>query len=160
MNAWNFQVKNSPKEISKKLESSLGNANKFVLSFNFDKINLVKFKLRKRLLLPFEINTQNNIIVNGKISKKHPGNQTIVEVSFTQHPLAKLLMYGHIVLGLGFLAVVILELYSSSYLYLITGILLSIGILLGIHLKKNYDRNVIEYKILISEILDQQSSNY
>jgi len=123
MKDWNFQVKNSPKEISKKLESSLGSANRFVLNMNYDKINIVKFKIRKRLLLPFEINTQNNIIVKGKISKTH--TETDVEVSFTQHPLSKLLMYGHLILGLGFLTTIILEFSNNSYKYLISGILLN-----------------------------------
>ncbi len=158
MKDWNFQVKNSPKEISKKLESSLGSANRFVFNMNCDKINIVKFKIRKRLLLPFEINTQNNIIVKGKISKTH--TETDVEVSFTQHPLSKLLMYGHLILGLGFLATIILEFSNNSYTYLISGILLAIGILLGIHLKKNFDKNVQEYKKLISEILKSENLSY
>ncbi|MEP6260341.1 MAG: DUF423 domain-containing protein [Gillisia sp.] len=154
MKDWNFQVKNSPKEISEKLESALGGANRFVLNMNYDKINPAKFKIRKRLLLPFEINTQNNIIVKGEISKKHTGNKTEIDVSFTQHPLSKLLMYGHIILGLGFLAAIILEYSNNTYTYLIGGILISIGVLLGIHLKKNFDKNVQEYKKLISEILE------
>ena len=154
MKDWNFQVKNSPKEISEKLEFALGGANKFVLNMNYDKIKPAKFKIRKRLLLPFEINTQNNIIVKGEISKNHTGNKTDVEVSFTQHPLSKLLMYGHIILGLGFLAAIILEYSNNTYTYLIAGILIAIGVLLGIHLKKNFDKNVQEYKKLISEILE------
>lgn len=154
MNDWNFQLKNSPREISNKLQSSLGSANRFVFNMNDDKIDPVKFKIRKRLLLPFEINTQNNIIVNGKISKTYTGKETDVEVSFNQHPLSKLLMYGHIILGLGFLAAIILEFSNNSYSYIIGGLLLAIGILLGIHLKKNFDKNVQEYKKLIAEILE------
>lgn len=152
MKDWNFQVKNSPKEVSEKLESVLGSAKRFVFNINDDKINPAKFKLRKRLLLPFEINTQNNIIVNGKLSKEHR-NKTDIKISFTQHPLSKLLMYGHIILGLSFLAAIILEYSNNSYAYLIAGILIAIGILLGLHLNKNFDKNVQEYKKLISEIL-------
>lgn len=156
MKEWSFQVKNSPIEIRQKLESSIGDANRFVLNFNDDKLNLVNFKIRKRLLLPFEINTQNNIIVNGKITKTNPGKGTGVEVSFSQHPLSKLLMYGHIILGLGFLAAIILEFSNNSYTYLIAGILLTIGAFLGFQLKMNFDKNVQEYKKLISEILGQK----
>ena len=101
MQKWNFKVKSDPKEIGKKLESSLGGTNRFVLSLDKEEINSINFKIRKRLLLAFEINSQNNIIVNGTISKASHNN-TNVEVSFTQHPLSKLLMYGHIVLGLVF----------------------------------------------------------
>ncbi|MCH4822779.1 DUF423 domain-containing protein [Gramella lutea] len=156
MKKWSFQVKNSPIEIRQKLESSIGNANRFVLNINDDKLNLVNFKIRKRLLFPFEINTQNNIIVNGKIKKTNPTKGTGVEVSFSQHPLSKLLMYGHIILGLGFLAAIILEYSNNSYTYLIAGILLTIGAFLGFQLKMNFDKNVEEYKKLISEILGQK----
>ncbi|TQI71184.1 hypothetical protein JM79_2111 [Gramella sp. Hel_I_59] len=155
MKDWSFQVKNSPLEISKQLKSSLENAKRFAFDMKNNKHNLINFKLRKRLLLPFEINTQNNIIVNGKISKTSSGNETDVEVSFSQHPLSKLLMYGHIILGLGFLAAIILEYSNNFYTYLIAGILLLIGVLLGFHLKRNFDKNVQEYKKLISEILEQ-----
>ncbi len=154
MKAWNFQIKNSPKEISRKLESSLSGANRFALNIDYDKAGLIKFKLRKRLLLPFEINTQNNIIVHGKIFKAATHNESGVEVSFSQHPLAKLLMYGHIILGLGFLAALILEASTNSYMLIVGGLLLAIGILLGLHLKKNFDKNAQEYVILISKILD------
>jgi len=90
MKDWSFQVKNSPVEISKHLKSSLESAKRFVFDMNH-KGERVKFRLRKRLLFPFEINTQNNIIVNGKISKTKLGNETDVVVSFSQYPLSKLL---------------------------------------------------------------------
>lgn len=157
MKTWNFQVKNSPKEISEKLQSSLGNANKFVLNLNNDRINPVKFKIRKRLLLAFEINVQNNIIVNGKFLKAASKKGTNVEISFNQHPLAKLLLFGYIILGVGLLAGIILELNNNSTLYITTGVLLIIGFLLAIQLKKNFDKNVQEYKKLISEILEPQT---
>lgn len=154
MEEWNFQVKNKPEEISKKLETSLGNVDKFVLNMNSDKSNIVKFKLRKRLLLPFEINTQNNIIVNGRIFKTNTENDTDIEVYFTQHPLSKLLIYGHIALGLGFLVGMFLKISSNSYMYLIGGILLAIGVLFKLHYQKDFRKNVQEYKTLISRILD------
>ena len=122
---------------------------------NDDKLNLENFKIRKRLLLPFEINKQNNIIVNGKITRIDPGKGTGIKVSFSQHPLSKLIMYGHIILGLGFLVAIILEYSNNSYTYLIAGILLAIGALLGFQLKINFDKNVQEYKKLISETLGQ-----
>ncbi|MCB7479824.1 DUF423 domain-containing protein [Christiangramia sediminis] len=155
MKDWSFQVKNSPVEISKHLKSSLESAKRFAFDMKHHKGDRVNFSLRKRLLLPFEINTQNNIIVNGKISKTKLSNETDVVVSFSQHPLSKLLTYGHIVLGLGFLAAIILEYSNNLYTYLIAGILIVIGVLLGFHLKRSFDKNVKEYKKLISEILDQ-----
>ena len=154
MKEWNFQVNNSPKGISKKLESSLGGADKFALKTNSDKRNNVKFKLRKRLLLPFEISTQNNIIVNGKLLKTDTDNVTDIKIFFTQHPLTILLIYGHIALGLGFLLGMFLNISSNTYMYLIGGILLAIGVLFKLHYQKDFRKNVQEYKTLISKILE------
>ncbi|MGI0105141.1 DUF423 domain-containing protein [Salinimicrobium sp. WS361] len=157
MKDWNFQVNTSPEEISKKLESSLGDRNRFVFKTSREKIDSVKFKIRKRLLLAFEVNVQNNIIVNGTILRREPNTATNVEISFTHHPLAKLLMYGHVILGLGLLAGIIFELNSSSYVYLVVAILLITGILTGMHLKSNFNKNVEDYKKLIGEILETKT---
>jgi hypothetical protein len=86
--------------------------------------------------------------------KREPNTTTNVEISFTHHPLAKLLMYGYLILGLGFLAGIIFELNSSSYAYLAIAILLITGILTGMHLKSNFNKNVEVYKRLIGEILE------
>ncbi len=154
MKKWNFQLKSSPKEISKKLESSLEGANNFVFKRNDDTANLVKFEIRKRALLAFELLTQNIIIVNGKIHKAEPEHKTDVEISFTHHPFSKLLIFVHIILGLGFIAAIILKAGSNSYMLLFGGALLVLGIFLGLHLQKNFNRNVRDYKILISKILE------
>ena|GEM_PF-5819962 len=63
-------------------------------------------------------------------------------------------MYGYLILGLGFLAGIIFELNSSSYAYLAIAILLITGILTGMHLKSNFNKNVEVYKRLIGEILE------
>ncbi|MCX2836808.1 DUF423 domain-containing protein [Salinimicrobium sp. MT39] len=157
MKDWNFQVNTSPEEISKKLESSLGDRNRFVFKTSREKIDSIKFKIRKRLLLAFEVNVQNNIIVNGRILRREPNTATNVKISFTHHPLAKLLMYGHVILGLGLLAGIIFEINRSSYAYLVVGILLITGILTGMHLKSNFNKNVEDYKKLIGEILEPKT---
>lgn len=154
MKAWNFQVSSDPKEISRKLDSSLGSTNRFVFKANSGKKDLVKFRIRKRMLLAFEINTQNNLIVNGKIFKVNPENKSDVEISFALHPLSKLLLYGHIILGLGFLAAVILKFSTNSYMFILGGILLAIGIIGWLHLQRVFDKQIQEYKTLISEILE------
>lgn len=153
MKKWNFQVQSNPKEISEKLESSIGGAKRFVFDMNYDKDNLVKFKIRKRLLLAFEMMAQNNIIVNGKIFKAGPKNKTDVEISFTHHPFSKLLIFVHILLGLGFIAAIILKASSNVYMLVFGGILLVIGFLLALHLKRDFNKNVREYKLLISKVL-------
>ncbi len=154
MKKWKIQVKNSPKEITEKLESSLGHADRFVLNLKSNKIDIVKFKIHKRILVALENSSQNRIIVNGKISKTDSANETDVEISFTPHPLLKLLWFGTIILGLGFLAGIFLKLNSNSYVIILGGLLLAIGIFLWLHHKKEFGKNVQEYKTMISRILE------
>ncbi len=150
---WNFQAKNSPKEISEKLESSLGRANIFALKEK--KKNSVKFRIRKRALVGLDnINAQNKVILNGKIFQIDTENGSNVEISFTKHPLLKLVLYGHIILILGFLAALIFKLSSNMYIFIVGGILLAVGILIVLHVEKEFDKNVQEYKAIISRILD------
>lgn len=152
MKAWNFQVRNNPKEVSRRLESSLGGTKRFVFKVNSDK-EPVKFKIRKRMLLGFEINTQNNLIVNGKLFPADPENKTDVKIDFRLHPLSKVLLYGHLILGLGLLGGMVLEYSSDTYMWVIGGILLATGVLIGLHLKKEVKKQVQEYKTLISGTL-------
>ncbi|MFD0976188.1 DUF423 domain-containing protein [Salinimicrobium gaetbulicola] len=154
MKNWNFKVTSGPKEMGEKLESSLGGVDRFVLNMNSDKRNTVRFKIRKRLSLPFEINTQNNLIVKGKILKGDAENETDVEVSFSHHPLAKLLIFGHIILGLSLFTGLFLKFASNTYMFIVGGLLLVIGSLLWIHMRRDFDKHVQEYKNLISGILE------
>lgn len=160
MKDWNFKVKNSPDEISKKLESSIGSTTRFVLNMDYNKIATVKFKIRKRLLYVFEVNLLNNIIVSGKFMESNTNNATDVEIYFTHHPLAKLLISGYFILGFGFLFGIIFQLNNHAYSYIIAVVLLTIGVFLIFHLKNNFNKNVQEYKKLISEILETQNLNY
>ena len=154
MKAWKFKVNNSPKELSEKLASSLGAGNRFVLDLDHDKKNLVQFKLRKRMLLAFEIMARNNIIVKGNILKSGPHNEADVEITFTHHTLSKLLIFVHLILGLGFLAALIMETNSSPYMLLAGGILIGAGFFLWLHLQKIFEKNVQEYKALLSNVLE------
>lgn len=154
MKNWNFQVKSDPAEISEKLKSSFGSVNRFVLNLRTDNPHTVNFKIRKRLSPPFELTTQNNIIVKGEILKRDAENDTCLNVSFSHHPLSLILIFGHIILGLGFLAGIYLEVNSNSYMLIVGGILLATGILFAMHLQKDFKKNVTDYKKLISEILE------
>ncbi|MBC9796301.1 DUF423 domain-containing protein [Sinomicrobium weinanense] len=154
MKAWNLKVKSNPKEISKKLESALGSVNGFVFNMNDDKNDSVTFKVRKRVLYAWYMIYLNYIIVNGKISKTDTENETNVEISFTQHFLMTLIIFTNMLFGLGFLIMTISGISNSVAMYITGGILLAIGIVLWIELKKRSDRKVQEYKTLISEILE------
>lgn len=156
MKAWNFRVIGDPREVSRKLESSLGETNRFVFKMNSDKKDLMNFKIRKRMLLGFEINSQNNLIVKGKIFKGNPEHKTVVKIDFRLHPLSKLLLYGHLILGLGLLAAMVVKFGTNTYMFIAGGILLAVGILFGLHLQKEFGNQIQEYKTLISGILKFQ----
>ncbi|WP_423127133.1 hypothetical protein [Gaoshiqia sp. Z1-71] len=152
MKAWSFEVKSNPKEISQKLESTFKDVNGFALNLNRDKNDFVTFKIHKRALELFQIYLLNNIIVNGKIIKTNVENETKVEISFAQHLMMKLTMFVNILFGIGLIALLIMK-SNISYIFILGGILLIIGILIWLDMKKRFNRNVQDYKNLISEML-------
>lgn len=154
MKKWKFQINDSPKEISEKLKSSLGRANRFVLNLNSDKKDMVKFKIRSRILISLENSSSSRIIVKGEMYKAAAGNETDVRISFAPHPLLKLLWFGHLVLGLGLLAGMFLKLNSSLYVIVFGGIFLAIGVFFWLHHQREFGKNVQEYKAMISQILE------
>ncbi|MCG2461618.1 DUF423 domain-containing protein [Flavobacteriaceae bacterium F89] len=153
MKKWNFKVKSNPKKISKDLESALGTVDGLVFVLNHDKNNSITFKVRKRILYAWYLLYLNSIVVNGKLSKISTENETDVEISFNQHFLWKLVIFTDMSLGLGFLIALISGKNSSPSMYLSATIILAVGIILWIRVQKKYDKNIQEYKSLISEIL-------
>lgn len=154
MKKWNFQINSNLKEVTKKLESSLERADRFVLDINSNKKDIVKFKLRKRVSVAFDNNSQNKIIVNGTILSADTENETDIKISFTQHPLLKILWYGVIILGLGFFAALFFKLDNNSYLTIAGIVLLAIAVFFKLHHQKEFDKNVQEYKTMIARILE------
>ena len=154
MKKWNFKVKSNPKEISKNMEAALGTVDGFVFNINHSKNNSITFKMRKRILYAWYLLFLNSIVVNGKLSKTDTENETVVDISFNQHFLWKLVIFTDMLVGLGFLIAVISGKNSNTSMYLIGTIILAVGILLWIRVQKKYERNIQEYKTLISEILE------
>ncbi len=154
MKAWNFKVKSNPKEISKKLESSLGSANEFVFNMDRDENNSVTFKVRKRVLYAWYMIFHNWTVVKGKLLKADAENKTHVEISFTQHFLITLIIFTQMFLGLGILMAIISGVSSSTSMYISGGILLAVGIILWIAIQKKFEKDIQKYKTLISEILE------
>ena len=153
MKEWNFKVKRSPTEISKNLESSLEPLNGFVFDMKQGASNLISFKIRKRLLYAWYIIYHNNVIVNGRLSKAETKDETNVHISFSQHFLWKFVMLAHLFLGLGFV-IAIVSGNSDTPMYLLAAMTLVIGIFLWFRTQKKYERNVKEYKALISTTLN------
>lgn len=154
MKTWKFKVNSNVQEIIKKLGSTLGAAEGFVLNINGNKNDSATFKLQKRGLYAFYLAFINKITVNGKILKTDAANETNVEIAFTQYFLWKLVIFTHVLLGLGFLITIISGINSSASMYIFGGIILVIGIVLWIAVQKKFKRDIQEYKTLISGILE------
>ncbi len=153
MKKWNFKVKSNVQEIIKKLDSTFGSADGFVFNIDNGKNDSVTFKVRKRGLYAFYLMFINKIIVNGKILKTDTENETNIEISFTQYFLWKLIIFTSMFLGLGFLIVIISGISGNTFMYILGGILLALGIVLSIAVQKKFEKDIQEYKTLISEIL-------
>jgi len=154
MKKWNFKAKGNPKEIIKKLDSELLSDNGFVFKVVNNKDGAIIFKIRKRLGPSYLIGQQNRIVVNGKIFKADTENETDVNISFFQHFL---IIYGIFEVSLFFifgLIVIISGLNIGFFNYILGGALFAIGIILCIDSQKKFEKNVNQYKLLISEILE------
>ncbi|MDD2987088.1 DUF423 domain-containing protein [Flavobacterium sp.] len=155
MKKWNFKIKNNTKNISEKLESALRTVDGFVLNIKKVKNDSLAFRLRKRGLYAFQVIFQNKIIVNGKIIKTNTKNETDLEISFTQDFLTKLILFIFILSGLGLsLIAIISKTNNNSYMLIVGGILLIIGIALWVDINRRFEKNIQKYKALISGILE------
>jgi len=154
MKNWNFKVKSDIQEILKKLDSTFGSADGFVFNIDKGKNDSVAFKVHKKGLYAFYLMFVNKIIIHGKILKTDTENETNIEISFTQYFLWKLIIFTHMFLGLGFLIAIFSGMNSSASLYILGGILLAIGIVLWIAVQKKFEKDIQEYKTLISKILE------
>lgn len=151
MKVWNFKVKSDSQEIIKKLDSTFGSINGFVFEVKNDD-NSTKFKVRKRILFAFQTMLRNHIIANGKITQTDTENLTDIEISFNQHIFN--ILEASIVLVLSLLIIIFGLITSNVTVSISGGILLFIGITFLIWIKKEFGRNVQEYKRLFSEILE------
>ena len=153
MEKWNFRVKSNVQEIIKKLDATFGSVDGFVFNIDNAKNDSVKFKVRKRGLYAFQIMFVNKIIVNGNILKTDTENETDIEISFSQYFLWKLVIFTNMFLGFGFLIVLISGISSSAYMVIPAGIFLVVGIVLSIAVHKKFEKDIQEYKTIISKTL-------
>ncbi len=154
MKKWNFKVKSNIQEIIKKLDSTLGSADGFVFNIDNIKKDSVTFNVRKRGLYAFYLMFINKIIVNGKILKTDTENESNIEISFTQYFLWKLIIFTHMFLALGFLIAIFSGISNNASFLIFGGILLAVGIVLWIAVQKKFEKDIQEYKTIISEILE------
>lgn len=154
MKRWNFKVKSSIEEITRKLDTTLGTADRFELDINKGKDNSTTFRVQKRGLYAFYLMFLNKIIVKGAMLKSETEEETNIEISFTQYFLWKLVIYSHIVLCLGFVVALFSKVGSSAFMYVLGAILLAVGIILWITVQNKFKKDIQEYKTLISGILE------
>ncbi len=153
MKNWNLKIKSDPQDVSNNLESTFKSVDGLLFDINRSEKNSIKFKMRKRILYAWYLPYVNSIIVNGKLLPTDNQNGTHIEILFNQHFLWKLIIFIHIVLGLGFLTALILDENSNAYYYVFGAIIFGLGIFLWVKVQKKYERNIQEYKTLISKTL-------
>ncbi|UKM63720.1 DUF423 domain-containing protein [Flavobacteriaceae bacterium GSB9] len=152
MKKWHFKTKNSPKTIGQSMENALNSVNGLVFNMKKGENDSVMFNFRKRILYPWYLFFLNSLVVRGKLTKSETDYETHVEISFKQHFLWVLVIFTNMIVGLAVLIAVISEKNSSTYVYLIGGLIITIGIILWIRIQKKYVANIQEYKDLISKI--------
>jgi len=155
METWNFVTENTQGDICKNLNSSLSSMDGFVFNIENGHGNSVLFKIRKRLRYAWYIIYHNNVIVNGRLYSTDTKNVTKVEITFKQHFLWKLVIFTHLILGIGFIIALISSNNTNVLIYIFAAVLIGIGIILWFVLRKKHHKNVVEYKDLIYQIINQ-----
>ncbi len=151
MKKWNFKVKGSAQDVFEKLDSALGSVDGFIFNKDHDNKDSVVFNVRKPIKYPDQILHRNRVVVNGKILKSDIENESDVEITFTQHLIMTLTIFSVFIPGLFAILFVI---YSGSAMYIPGVILLAVGIVLWMALRKKFEKDIQKYKTLISEILE------
>lgn len=154
MKNWSFSVRNSTQDVVKKLETSLGTSDGFVFNIENGHNDSVNFEVHKKGLYAFYLMFVNKITVNGKIQKTNLENESKIDISFSQYFLWKLVVFTHLLLGLGFLIAVFSGIKNNPSLLILGGVLLAMGIILWFAVQKKFEKDIKEYKILISQILE------
>ncbi|PIB26438.1 hypothetical protein [Maribacter sp. 4G9] len=147
MESWNFKIEKRPNEITERLESELNSIGGFV----FDKKNPTTFSFRKRVLYAWYMAFQNWTIVNGKLSSNSTDNTTNVKISFNQHFLIRLIIYTHIILGLGLILGLFITTKNEPSTYIVGGLIIALGIVIWITTKRKFKKDAEKYKGLITD---------
>lgn len=134
MKYWNFKIKKRPNEIIKKLEFELNSIGGFV----FDKKTTTTFNFRKRVFYAWYMAFQNWTVVNGKLSNNNSENATNVKISFNQHILIRLIIYTHIILGLGLILGLLVATKNEPSTYILGGLIIAFGIIIWIATNRKF----------------------
>lgn len=152
MKKWNFKTEHSPSAISEKLKTSLGSLNGFVFNLKNEDSDIVSFKIRKRLLYAWYLIYENSLVVNGRLSKADNENETKVHITFSRHIIWQFCIFTHLFLGTGFV-ISLISGHNEVPMYLLAAMTLGIGVFIWLKVQKKHERNIQQYKNLISKTL-------
>lgn len=146
MKNWSFKLKKRPNEITEKLESELD----YIGGFVFEKKKSSAFSFRKRILYPWYMAFQNWTIVHGKLSNNNNENATSVKISFRQHFLIRLIVYAHIIFGVGFVFGLLFTSIKEPSTFILGGLIIALGIIIWIATVRKFKKDAEKYKGLIT----------
>lgn len=156
MATWNFKVNNSPKAVGETLAAALGSVNglEFHLHTMSASPKSISFRMRKKILYAWYLVFMNSVVVNGQLTKRENTHETDVKISFNQHFLWKLVIFTYAVMGLSFLVMLLQNVIDRGPAFIIIFVVVSIGLKLYKRVQKKYQKNIQEYKTLISGVLN------
>lgn len=146
MKNWNFKLKKRPKEVIEKLTSELNS----IGGFSFNNKNTNTFSFRKRILYPWYYAFQNWTVVNGELVENNVENITEVKISFKQHFLIILIIFTHLILGLGLILGLFLATNNQPLTYILGGLVIAFGIIIWIMATRKFKNDSEKYKVLIT----------
>lgn len=153
MKKWNYKVKSTPQGIVNKLNAAFRTADGFVFNMEHDKNDLIVFDFHKPVRYPDQILHRNRIMVNGRILKTDTENESNIEFYFNQHLFMILTVFSIVFSGLVLIAIILTRSTNVS-MYLLGGVLIAVGIVLWLALQKKFEKDIQQYKTLISGILE------
>ena len=149
MKNWNFKLKKQPKEIIEELASELNS----IGGFSFNNKNTNTFSFRKRILYPWYYAFQNWTVVTVELAENNVENITEVKISFKQHFLIILIIFTHLILGLGLILGLFLATNNQPLTYILGGLVIAFGIIIWITATRKFKNDSKKYKVLITKTI-------
>jgi len=151
-----FKVNSNIQEICTKLNQALGSSDRFVFSIEQKHPDLATFNVQKRGLYAFYLMFMNKIKVHGKISTTTNNNISLIELSYTQYFLWKLVLISHVLIVLGLLIALNTGDSKGISLYIITAVVSALAIVLGHAVRLKFKKDSTEYETLLATILNSK----
>ncbi len=154
MSKWDLKIRKNTREVIHRLKNSFDSKNSFVFNLDETKNDFIKFEIRKRAHHMFQISNGNIINANGVIFKGTTTEETDIQIDFSHHILTKLLIAIYLI---SCLVMIIFIQKMTENPYIIVGSVICaiiLGTLSYLEIKSKFEKNIMKYKKLISEILE------